>query len=409
MAETPVEAQRGPELGDATLEEPRPSGELWEQAARPAFAVDYWFEASDVEGWKGHLDREGYAVVKGTADQAEVAHIKRLVWDVLELTHPLLKRDKPKSWRHLPVSPNSGICANLAQSEGQWYLRGLPEVKGVFEQLWGTSDLLTSMDCMLLRPPGALSKLGGSEGLHVDQNPIVKPVRECVQGMLPLVAVTAATGGLEVVPRSHLDDDFRARLKAVHWTLEHMRLGDDWCTFRPDTLDEVLDRDRCVEFYAELERRARLLLAEPGDLILWDSLTIHGGRVPDEQALEAACASHELARMSCTVAMTPRAFALPERIRALRRGEHVSLDCPPWEELDDADRELLAFRRRGFEKGMTFNHCPHQRSSTGTNSTIGRYKFHRPDLTAAREQLVDGNSAPPPQKPDKGPWRPRRT
>jgi len=43
-----------------------------------------------------------------------------------------------------------------------------------------------------------------TEGLHVDQNPFDKPDFCCVQGMVPLYDATAATGGLEVVPGTHL-------------------------------------------------------------------------------------------------------------------------------------------------------------------------------------------------------------
>lgn len=75
-----------------------------------------------------------------------------------------------------------------------------------------------------------------------------------------------------------------------------------------------------------------LLLAEPGDLVLWDSRTVHGGRVPDERALmeEAATSGvlNELGRMSCTVAMTPRAFTIPRVIDSLRNGEDVTKRVP---------------------------------------------------------------------------------
>ena len=54
-----------------------------------------------------------------------------------------------------------------------------------------------------------------------------------------------------------------------------------------------------------------LLLAQPGDVILWDSRTIHGGHV----GTGAGEADEELARMSVTVCMVPRSRATAEATR----------------------------------------------------------------------------------------------
>lgn len=69
-----------------------------------------------------------------------------------------------------------------------------------------------------------------------------------------------------------------------------------------------------------------LLLASPGDLLLWDSRTIHGGLVGSGRAVaaSAACpaaaaeAEAELARMAVTVAMVPRSRASEEVLRKRR-------------------------------------------------------------------------------------------
>ena len=65
------------------------------------------------------------------------------------------------------------------------------------------------MDLLLIWRPWWLGGdsanwLPRTEGLHVDQNPLRKAEFACVQGMVPLYDVTQVTGGLEVVPCSHL-------------------------------------------------------------------------------------------------------------------------------------------------------------------------------------------------------------
>merc|ERR1711957_1087383 len=229
-----------------------------------------------------------------------------------------------------------------------------------------------------------------TEGLHIDQNPLVKPVRECVQGMLPLLPVTPASGGLEVVPGSHMKA-FRTRLAVIHPDLADLDLDEDFCLLR--------EYGPCpeAEFYSELEQHAVLLSAEPGDLILWDSRTVHGGRVPDAEAsvredeLSPSGCVEELARMSCTIAMTPRAFAMPRVIEAIRHGKVTSLVVPGV--LDEKDRCVLLARRAGFEAGEAFNHCPHQESSDGTVSG-GGLAFTRPALVEHQERLIDGTAGP---------------
>jgi len=126
----------------------------------------------------------------------------------------------------------------------------------------------------------------------------------------------------------------------------------DWC---PLNKDDPLYQD------------AILVIADPGDLILWDSRTIHGGRVGtgkniqnfnekennqkrinatkndstcnNTQDQDRAQSDVPLVRLSVTVAMTPRSMA---------------------------SRETLKARKDGFNSGTSFSHCPHA-DGTGLN------------------------------------------
>jgi len=336
------------------------------------------FNIEDVADWKRYLDKQGYVVLKSVASAGEVEEAKNLLWEELQRRRPGLVRADPATWKHLP-KPNFGLCGALAQSQGQWYLRDLPKLKQVFAEFWACEDLLCSMDCVLLRARGAAAS---TEGLHLDQNPLVKPVCECVQGMIPLLPVTLGSGGLQVVPGSH-GEAFRERLRQVHPNLEELSLDDDWCPLR--SMGGLQGR----LFHDELVRSATLLLAEPGDLILWDSRTVHGGRLPDLEALRAEQSQDgALARLSCTVAMTPRAFAIPQVIGAHRQGEVVSLVVP--ENIVADENCVLSARRAGFEVGKCFNHCPHQMESTGNVGSGNDCEYKRPIMTPSMELLIDG-------------------
>ena len=102
-----------------------------------------------------------------------------------------------------------------------------------------------------------------------------------MQGMVPLYPVTKQVGGLQVVPRSNTDENQEYLANA------YKRIaGSDFL--------ELPHKDKFIG-------TGRLLLCEPGSLILWDSRTIHGGYVGKGPYPEA----DRLWRLSMTVTQTP--------------------------------------------------------------------------------------------------------
>ena len=285
----------------------------------------YHFNLEELE-WLDYLKSFGYVVVRNIASIEDV-----------DKASACLHRDL-KSLR----LPAHGLVANLAQSEGAWSIRGLSKLKNVFSEIWKTDELIVSMDAIiawrkwngydLLTSSNELPSPPRTEGLHLDQNPFDKPYLDCIQGMMPLLPVTEESGGLEVVPLSHLEEnktEFKSRYPS-------MKGRGDWCPLNDDD---------------PLYRNAVLLTAEPGDLILWDSRTIHGGRVGtgeknnqsnvgNDQNKERVTSEVPLVRLSVCVAMTPRS---------------------------KANDDVLKRRKEGFDSGVSFNHCPHEAgTSTGT-------------------------------------------
>merc|ERR1719408_1016638 len=107
--------------------------------------------------------------------------------------------------------------------------------------------------------------------------------------MVPLLPVTEASGGLQVVPNSHQPAE-KEQFKKSH---AHMRSSGDWCPCDDD----------------DLKKQALLLQAEPGDLILWDARTVHGGLVGSGKGEGSKEEARDLTRLSVTVSMTPRKWA----------------------------------------------------------------------------------------------------
>eukprot|EP00756_Hemistasia_phaeocysticola_P039593 Hpha_TRINITY_DN16823_c0_g1::TRINITY_DN16823_c0_g1_i1::g.150306::m.150306 len=313
--------------------------------AAAAAAVDtvereYIFELDDAR-WLSHLREEGFCVIRGVASKADVDETTALLWRDIEEAHGA-KRGAPETWGdwHLSVT---GLMAHFSQSVGAWHVRGLPRVRAAFERIWETSDLLVSMDSVLAWRPWHLNKswLPKTEGLHLDQNPFTKPQLDCVQGMMPLIDVTDKSGGLEVVPRSHLEE-----AKKVY--KQNYPDRGDWCPLSGDD---------------PMQGKGVLLCCGAGDLILWDSRTVHGGVVGTGfEDGERGEGETKLARLSVTVAMTPR---------------------------QRASEEVQRLRRVGFAASESFNHCPHEAgTSSGTIKRKLPRKCARVKLNEAQQALL---------------------
>lgn len=343
----------------------------------------YWFSIED-PAWRSHLFERGYVVVKQVALANDVDYAKSLIWNDLEGAEGIDRNDL-NTWKKWCL-PAHGLVASLAQTAGPWYIRGLPRVKEVFSRIWETPDLITSMDAVIIwRPWLEGAKVAAwrpkflaaeevpeepvvstfesfppprTEGLHLDQNPFTKPYLDCIQGMVPLYPVTRDFGGLEVIPFSHTDEQ-KEKFMSDFPRFEHMG---DFCLIPGRS-------PHCAN--------PLLLEAEAGDLILWDSRTIHGGKVgrglsgivaeDSAAAPNAADGSRrvpmaELARMTCTVSMTPRAWA---------------------------SEEVQASRSQGFEEGLAFNHCPHEAgTSAGTIHACRKLGYRAFELSAAQRALL---------------------
>lgn len=103
-----------------------------------------------------------------------------------------------------------------------------------------------------------------------------------------------------------------------------------------------------------------LLKAKAGDLILWDSRTLHGGRVGTTGASGGGVdGAMELARIAVPVCMTPRALAS----KAVQRSRH-----------------------QGYRQGNTFNHWPHE--ARKTNSGAGDTDYSPVSLSERVGELI---------------------
>jgi len=285
-----------------------------------------------------YLEEHGYAVVAQAADVEAVEHAKSLMWDFLEsVPGTEVRRHDVDSWGHhydwLP-SPTNGILSGFGwgQSACMWHVRLLPQVRAAFAAIWGTDDLLVSFDGGNVFRPWRYNPSWLTDGgwYHVDQN-ATKPGssgRVCVQGLVTLTSINASTGGLVVVPRSHIDHE-------------------ELCKRNPYAKDAG---DFVPVSHADpvFENGAFLLCAEAGDLLLWDSRTVHcnnpalGALESDAEQPSSGNAGQEgpweLLRQATYVCMTPAQFT---------------------------SEDILQWRCETFEQGFGTSHWPQKKVRAG--------------------------------------------
>lgn len=296
-----------------------------------------------------YLEEHGYVVVRGVASPEEVQRATNLLWDFLTKTTGMQRND-PSTWDDAHFCKVGSIMSGIlnAQGVGQsdflWYLRLLPRVKASFQHIFGESDLICSFDGgNVYRPwhaPGT-SPYCKTQGAwyHVDQGRTLRG-RCAVQGLVALTDATAETGGFCVIPDSQKHHD---RL------IEESKLKKDvnFIQVRPD--------------FDILKEKQILPLCRAGDLVLWDSRTIHCNTpslVPPQLPTD------RLLRAVGYVCMVPASMASPD---------------------------VLDARRDAFEAGETTNHWPQFVRKAEHSS--GRKRIKRlEDVSREQKLLVVGEA-----------------
>ena len=250
------------------------------------------------------LENEGFVVYANVLDTSEAEQALSMLWDYLEALGTGVDRNDVTTWDddrwptavHGAILPSYGIghCA------AQWFIRDVARLKQCFADVWGTDDLLVSFDGVSIWRPWTVNPNWrtneGASWLHIDQHPIGRPGKHCVQGLVNLLPTSPQTGGNVVVPGSHrLFEDipvrYAERLDRIHPSIDHFRFPND---------DPQL-----------AEYHPIMASMQAGDVLLWDSRTLHCSA----PALETPTAN-DLLRAASLVCMMPRAKSNPEVIAA---------------------------------------------------------------------------------------------
>lgn len=288
---------------------------------------------STPEGLRRDLEERGVAVVPGVVARARCEELRaEAAAEILGFTRGAVDIRDGKTFRgwseygllHSMLLQHSGV----GNMRWLWSVRQEPAVVGAFAALWGVApgDLLVSFDGMSLHlPPESTSAQGhlqrgwykGNDWMHTDQGH-GKPGFESVQGLVNVYDVHEGDATLCVWEGSHrLHGEFFAMKGAMG---RPATSSEDWYK-----VDGRSEEER--EFFASRGCRKLCVLADAGDLVLWDSRTFHQGLQPSRGRAQPNT------RLVAYVCYTPRCRASAQDLRR---------------------------KERYFLEGRTTTHCPHR-------------------------------------------------
>ena len=129
-----------------------------------------------------HLQEDGFAILQGVLGDA--GHIFRdEFWKAMTIVVPDLDIGKQHTWNFPKGFRGIVTSYGLPHADFAWMVRAHPRIREAFASIFGTKDLVVSLDAVIAQAQNSKSKLPG--WLHKDQHS--KPQRSiCSSGLHPL-------------------------------------------------------------------------------------------------------------------------------------------------------------------------------------------------------------------------------
>ncbi|KAK2053574.1 phytanoyl-CoA dioxygenase [Colletotrichum caudatum] len=272
--------------------------------------------------WQEDFEKNGFAVIPSIISRDKAAEYQKHAFDWLaSFDNPDLDLSNPSTWtsENLPFisSINTFNHYGVVHEKFMWDIRQEPGVIDAFARVWDIEKLIVSFDALNITLPRRPNHVPRRKWPHVDQSPFREGL-QCVQGIVNLSKAGPEDGGLTVYPGSHKVTElfFREHTDRSQWTRK------DFFSYTPEQ----------IAWFEMQGYRERKVVAEPGDLIIWDSRLIHYGAEPT--------AKSDTIRTITYVSYAPASFATADALDA---------------------------KKQAFEKWLATTHWPHDNIAPRTN------------------------------------------
>lgn len=302
------------------------------------------------------IDKYGVAIIPKILNKEECTMMNDGVWDYLEHVsqkfNKPIKRNIKDTWKQFfELYPKHGMLMQhfgIGHAKYCWDIRQNPKVVDVFSKLWKVKqdELISSFDGASFHIPHEVTNRGiyrGKNWLHTDQS-YCRNDFECVQSWVTGYDVNEGDATLTVLEKSnqyHKD-------AAKHFKISN---PSDWYILNEKELD----------WYNKKGCHQVCIKCKAGDMVFWDSRTIHSGRETSKDRKKANF------RNVVYVCMTPKSLASESQI----------------------SKRIYA-----FESFRTTNHWPHKVKLFPVNPrTYGKKletftEINKPTLTALGKKIV---------------------
>ncbi|PYH69508.1 Clavaminate synthase-like protein [Aspergillus vadensis CBS 113365] len=267
------------------------------EATNESYTVKDLIDFSDRHygDWRDEFHKNGCVVIKNviSPERAKYYCDKQIEW--LKSFDLGFDENDESTWttEHLPISFKGGMYYGYAAPHEKiaWEARTEPAVIEIFEKLWETKELLSSFDGMNISLPRR-KDVNWSPWPHCDQNPNRKGM-QAVQGLVNFAPNGPKDGGLMLMKGSaKLFDEFFAQDRDPY---DH----EDAPPPEMKYMDLFLFHQRDLKWFEDRGCELIKVNMDPGDLVLWDSRTMHYACLPEGDQI----------RHVQYVCMTPRRFA----------------------------------------------------------------------------------------------------
>ncbi|OQO13985.1 hypothetical protein B0A48_00860 [Cryoendolithus antarcticus] len=281
--------------------------------------------------WRDDLSKNGFVVVKNAIPRDRAERYQQQAFGWLQSFDPDLDLKRPETWNldRLPIQTERNTYEHYAvvHERFMWEARMEPGVVEAFEKIWGTTELIVSFDSLNVTLPNL--KPVRDPWPHVDQAPRKRGLH-CIQGIINLSKAGDNDGSLVVIPGSHrlIAEFYDTKTDPSTWELRDNRY------FSKEDM----------EFFESRGLKPQKVLAEPGDLILWDSRTIHWGGEPEP-------GKSDVVRTVIYAAYAPAKLASPEALEMKQKIFHINGATTHWPHDNIKLRDLEARRPDGTLDG----------------------------------------------------------
>jgi ectoine hydroxylase-related dioxygenase (phytanoyl-CoA dioxygenase family) len=253
------------------------------------------------ENLKNTIMEYGVGIIPNVINSNECEQMKNGMWDFLEFTTqnfktPIKRNDvnTHKAFNKLyPIDSMLVQNWGIGHAQFLWDLRQNTKIIDVFKELWDDNNLLVSFDGASFHFPNVPLISYDTPHLHSDQS-YCRNDFECVQSWITAYDVSEGDATLTFLENSN-------KL--------HKAYGDYFNVTDESDYYEISNADGSgMKFYLDTGCKQKYIKCKAGDMVFWDSRTVHSGSLPLKES------QHDNTRCVAYLCYMPKKLITPDNL-----------------------------------------------------------------------------------------------